>query len=46
MMIENPKDNTNDNRSLTPIHKDNDNSFISNYIFNIFILKNKIIIII
>jgi len=29
MLIENTKDNTNDNRSLTPIHKDNDNSFIS-----------------
>ena len=29
MLIENTKDNTNDNRSLTPIHKDNENSFIS-----------------
>jgi hypothetical protein len=29
MIIENTKDNTNDNRSLTPIHKDNNNSFLT-----------------
>ena len=29
MIIENTNDNTNDNRSLTPIHKDNNNSFIT-----------------
>ena len=30
ILVENTKDNTNDNnRSLTPIYKDNDNSFIS-----------------
>ena len=29
ILIENTKDNTNDNRSLTPIHKDNNNSFIT-----------------
>ena len=29
ILIENTKDNTNDNRSLTPIQNENDNSFIS-----------------
>ena len=28
-MIDKTKDNTNDNRSSTPIHKDNNNSFIT-----------------
>ena len=29
IMIDNTKDNSNDNKSLTPIHKDNNNSFIT-----------------
>jgi len=53
--MENTKDNTNDNRSLAPIHKDNDNSFISTleannigqnktYLFSLLIISSPIIL--